>query len=137
PKSFLKLEGVKQALDSNEIKFPLIVKPRYGSASFGLYICNSNDELNNAYRQCHAAIESSSFSKFNISEAVLIQEYIAGDEYGVDIVLDTRSRYLGHCAKKKLTMRAGETDKATVVEPQPFESAAKAIAAGLMYTGNL
>jgi len=45
--------------------------------------------------------------------------------------------YIGYTAKRKLAMRAGETDKAVSVDPTPFDEVIKKIATALPHRGNL
>ena len=49
------------------------------------------------------------------ARSVLIQERIAGDEYGFDVVNDLRGRYVTTLVRRKLRMRAGQTDRAEAV----------------------
>jgi carbamoyl-phosphate synthase large subunit len=45
--------------------------------------------------------------------------------------------FIGFAAKKKLAMRAGETDKAITVAPASFEGIVAKIARALLHRGNL
>jgi biotin carboxylase len=62
--------------------WPVIVKPVAGCASDGLHCCNSEAEVAQAYENI--------IGRFNmlglLNNAVLVQEYLAGDEYVVDTV---------------------------------------------------
>ena len=51
-----------------------------------------------------------SFDKF------IVQEFVDGVEYNVDILYGRSSRVLSSCVKEKLFMRAGETDKARLCD---------------------
>ncbi|MEN1944761.1 ATP-grasp domain-containing protein [Luteimonas sp. MJ293] len=42
----------------------------------------------------------------------MYQERIFGDEYGMDVLNDLHGNFIHACSRKKLLMRAGETDKA-------------------------
>jgi carbamoyl-phosphate synthase large subunit len=80
------------------LHFPLIVKPRKGSASMGIATVHSNKELLAASRS---------------NSDCIIQEFIEGPEWGVDAYVDLINRKtITVFTKKKLKMRAGETDKA-------------------------
>ncbi|WP_061040391.1 ATP-grasp domain-containing protein [Vibrio coralliirubri] len=138
PKTYIELGQAIVDIDNKCIKFPLIVKPRWGSASFGLYIVNTIGELEESYRQCHSNLSTSYLSQFKKShQDVIIQEFIEGSEYGVDIFNDLKSTYHGFVAKKKLSMRSGETDKATTVSPRLFLDSATKIGKNLGHIGNL
>jgi len=67
----------------------------------------------------------------------LIQEMIAGVEYGMDILNDFNGNYLHCCARRKIAMRAGETDKAETVYEERFENLGKNISAALRHIGVL
>ncbi|MHC4883261.1 MAG: ATP-grasp domain-containing protein, partial [Planctomycetota bacterium] len=79
------------------LKWPVMVKPRKGSASVDIMICH--DKL-----QLEAAFES-------VTEP-MIQEILDGTEYGYDLFGDQDFRPVSVYCKEKLMMRAGETDKA-------------------------
>ncbi|HSH44954.1 MAG TPA: N-acetylmuramic acid 6-phosphate etherase, partial [Longimicrobiales bacterium] len=70
-------------------------------------------------------------------KAVLIQELIEGDEYGVDILYDKEESFIGFTAKKKLAMRAGETDKAVTVPSEVLKEVVHTIAQNLPHRGNM
>lgn len=92
------LEDFKMALLEKKIAFPVFVKPRKGSASNGIGVINSEKEI--------AALS-------NRQDDIIIQQHLGYDEYGVDVYVDLLSREIVSIfAKKKLAMRAGETDKA-------------------------
>ncbi len=58
-----------QSFNADEWNFPLIVKPRSASGSRGVIKVNSPEEL----------------AKLNRSSALLVQEYLPGEEYSVDV----------------------------------------------------
>ncbi len=137
PKTFLSPFCAEKALSSRALSFPLIVKPRWGSASTGLFIVNSSNELTLAYEACRGIIEKSHLAHLGIHDAVIIQEFIKGTEYGLDILYGKDEKFIGFTAKKKLIMRAGETDKAVTVNPKPFQKIVSKIALNLPHRGNL
>ncbi|HDY8043921.1 TPA: ATP-grasp domain-containing protein [Vibrio vulnificus] len=138
PATFIELENVFPLLESGALRYPLIVKPRWGSASFGLFIVNNDAELLEAHSSCKGSLASSYLAQFKQSDSdVIIQEYIDGKEYGLDIFNDMNGCYRGVVCKEKLAMRAGETDKAVTVESSRFRSFAKVIGERLMHVGNM
>lgn len=137
PATFLGLSDVEQALELGEIRFPLIIKPRWGSASIGLFMVDNREDLVTSFESCRKAVAKSSLSSLGSDESVIIQEVIQGPEYGVDVLYDHRENYLGFTAKKKLAMRAGETDKAVTVSPDLFRDLIDKIANSLPHRGNL
>lgn len=67
----------------------------------------------------------------------MIQPLIAGEEFGLDILNDLDGRFVACCAKRKLLMRSGETDKAEVVEDAGLEALARRISECFRHVGNL
>lgn len=97
-KSYITLDAFYEDLDRKEIGFPVFVKPVKGSAS--LHISKAGDR------------ETVEFL-FSHGEQMMIQEYMDGQEIGADVYIDLLSReVVSIFTKKKLVMRAGETDKA-------------------------
>lgn len=88
---------VAKKVKSNQLQFPLFCKDRYGSGSSGINKISSIEEL----------------EKYKNDEEKIFQEYIEGQEYGVDVYIDMISNQIVSIfIKHKLGMRAGETDKA-------------------------
>lgn len=137
PATFLTLEDVQAALAASVLSFPLIVKPRWGSASIGLFLVDSLDELAVGFEQCHRAVRRSGLASLGSERPVIIQQVIQGAEYGVDFLYGKKENFIGFAAKKKLAMRAGETDKAVTVAPELFEPLVAKIASVLQHRGNL
>ncbi|MCD7726082.1 MAG: ATP-grasp domain-containing protein [Clostridiales bacterium] len=86
-----------RAVEAGEISYPVFVKPIKGSASIHINKVGSRKEIE---------------VLFDLYEDLMIQEYMDGTEYGADVYIDMIS---GKCTdifiKKKIRMRAGETDK--------------------------
>jgi carbamoyl-phosphate synthase large subunit len=138
PISFVGLEVALQTIKNKSVCYPLIVKPRWGSASFGLHVVESDNELIEAYDVCKKSLANSYLSQFKESDDdVLIQEFINGKEYGVDIFNDMEQTYRGVVCKEKLSMRAGETDKAITVDATRFDNFARVIGETLKHVGNM
>lgn len=137
PETFLTVAGAVDALKVGCVQFPLIIKPRWGSASIGLYVVETREDLESGFKACQKAVESSSLSSLGAEDSVIIQEVIQGPEYGVDILYGRNEEFIGFTAKKKLAMRAGETDKAVTVAPEPFQEMVAKVASALPYRGNL
>ncbi len=97
-KTYSDLESFYQAAEKGEITYPVFVKPMKGSAS--LQIAKAGDA------------ETVKFL-FEHGENMIIQEFMTGQEIGADCYIDMISNELVSVfTKKKLVMRAGETDKA-------------------------
>lgn len=97
-KTYITLEDFDRAIEQGDITYPVFVKPIKGSAS--LQISKAEDRETVVFL-------------FGQSPNMMIQEYMTGQEIGVDCYIDTLSEeVVSIFAKKKLVMRAGETDKA-------------------------
>jgi len=108
------------SIDEFDGNFPLIKKKIYGSGSVGLAIIRDKYQLEN----------------FKEGEEIL-QQFIKGQEYGIDIFNDLYGNFIHCCVKKKILMRAGETDKAEVVNNKKYISYAKKISKAFRHIGNL
>ena len=97
PQTFIDLALATDQLTVGALSFPLIVKPRKGSASLDITTCH--DKL-----QLEAAFEA--------TPEPMIQEFLEGVEYGYDLFGDRDFKPISVYCKEKLVMRAGETDKA-------------------------
>lgn len=118
-KTFISLAEVEDALNNGEIAYPVVVKPRFGMGSLGVYFADNLQELHCFYSKCREKIYSS-YLKFESAvysdDCVIMQEYISGQEYGLDIINDLNGKYVNTVCKRKIAMRAGETDIAETVD---------------------
>jgi len=140
PKTFIDLAEAKKAIEIGELKFPLVIKPRWGSASIGIDFPEDMEELELAYRLQSIRLKRTILaeaSKDDIDYAILIQEKIPGKEYGMDVLNDFEGNYLGTFVRQKLQMRSGETDKAISVIDERFEEIGRTIGENLAHIGNL
>jgi len=140
PKTFIDLNEAKKAIAAGELEFPLVLKPRWGSASIGIDYPENLRELELSYELQSLRLKKtilSEASKEDIDHAILIQEKLKGDEYGMDILNDFEENYVGTFVRKKLAMRGGETDKAISVIDNGFEEIGKLIGERLKHIGNM
>lgn len=97
-KSYIDKEQFYADVDAGAINYPVFVKPVRGSASLSIskvYDRNTVELL------------------FAHSDGLMIQEFLNGQEIGADVYIDMVSgEVVSIFTKKKLLMRAGETDKA-------------------------
>lgn len=131
PKTYLSEVAVKNAIKAGELSYPIIMKPRWGMASMGIYKVENEDELHFFTQKCCRDIFSSYLkyeSSTTVDEAIIYQEIMVGEEYGLDVLNDLNGNYIATFAKQKVTMRSGETDLGRTADPKPFEDMAKAIA---------
>jgi carbamoyl-phosphate synthase large subunit len=140
PKTFLTLDDARDALESNIFHFPVVVKPRWGSASIGIEFPETMEELELAYRLVLLKISKGilyEVSKHDLKQSVMIQEKINGIEFGLDILNDFSGQSVQVYAKEKLAMRAGETDKAVLRNKSDIEELGRYIGCALGHIGNL
>lgn len=140
PKTFIDLEEAKKAINAGELKFPLVIKPRWGSASIGIDFPEDIRELELAYELQTIRLKRTILaeaSKEDIDHAILIQEKIPGAEFGMDVLNDFEGNYVGTFVRQKLQMRSGETDKAISVIDERFEKVGQIIGENLKHIGNL
>jgi len=67
----------------------------------------------------------------------LLQEAIEGEEFGLDVLNDLNGRFVAVCVKRKLLMRAGETDKAQVIEDEELSALGRRISEAFRHVGNM
>ena len=80
-----------------KIKYPVFVKPIKGSASISIFKVYDSDTVDILFKN---------------DTDLMIQEYMNGQEIGADVYIDMISgEVISIFTKKKLKMRAGETDK--------------------------
>lgn len=105
-----------------KISFPVFIKPVRGCGSIGIQKVENIELL-------------SAFCKYS-SEEMLIQQFAGGEEYGADLYVDMLShKPVSIFVKKKLRMRAGETEKSISVKDPLLFDLIKKTAASLSLSG--
>src|SRR5690625_1135548 len=140
PLTYISLDAARRAIDKGELSFPLVIKPRWGSASVGISFPETLRELELGYELQHLNLKRTILSKASqqdIHNAILIQEKLPGKEYGFDILNDFNGSYVGSFFREKLAMRSGETDKALSVVDEQLQHLGKKIGDNLKHIGNL
>jgi carbamoyl-phosphate synthase large subunit len=113
PNSFFSLEEF-------DGRFPVIKKPIRGSGSADTSEITKQAELS-AFKE----------------GVDMLQTLVDGVEYGVDILNDLDGQFVSVCVKRKILMRAGETDKSTVVQHPEIEKLSLQVGGALRHVGNL
>lgn len=138
PKTFINPKEAKHALQNGQLQFPLVLKPRWGSGSIGIEFVSTMDELEEVYAILLKKVKKSILATASQGdEYILIQEKIQGQEYGVDVMNDLKGQNRGVSVKKKLAMRAGETDKAQTVDNATIREIGHILGENLHHIGNL
>lgn len=97
-RSWIDKEAFFNDVKKGNAYYPVFVKPAKGSASVN---------ISKAYDQETVEL------LFNHEDGLMIQEFLNGEEIGADVYIDLISgEVISIFTKKKLKMRAGETDKA-------------------------
>lgn len=141
PKTYLTLQDAMQAVDRGELSLPVVVKPRWGTASLLIEYPQTALELDMTYRLNELRVKRSlladTHAGFSDQSHLLVQEMLLGTEYGLDIVNDLQGRYITTFVKQKLAMRAGETDKARTVTNEGLLALGRTIGEASGHVGNL
>lgn len=82
-------------------QFPLFVKPRSGMGSIGAHKVGSQTELDYLSNQ---------------NPELIVQEYISGFEYTLDILADLNGRVLSVIPRERIEVRSGEVVKSWTAE---------------------
>lgn len=140
PHTFESLADARMALAQGDIAFPLVVKPRRGVSSIGMHCAEDDEELELFYRVAKKQIEHSFLGELNATDPqrnVLIQEQLSGEEYGMDVLNDLNGNYVSTFVKRKIRMRAGQTDRAVTVRDDRLEMIGQIIGEKLRHIGLL
>ena len=140
PQTYSTLSDVRIAIKKGLLQFPLVVKPRWGSASIGIDFPETDEELDLAFKLQQIKLKKSilnTASQHDFDNAILIQEKMDGNEYGMDIVNDFDGNYFGTFVRQKVNMRSGETDKALSVIDKRFDAIGHTISENLKHIGSL
>lgn len=104
PKTYKDLKDFNRDYENKKINFPVFVKPCRGSASVNVSQVKDFAELKGL------------FIKY---DNLIVQEYMDGQELGVDVYVDMISGEVTSIfIKEKIKMRAGETDKAVSIKDE-------------------
>lgn len=96
-KSYIDKEDFYTDVKAGKIAYPVFVKPARGSASISISKVYDKETVD---------------LLFGHEKGLIIQEYLDGQEIGADVYIDMISgEVVSIFTKKKLKMRAGETDK--------------------------
>lgn len=97
-RSYTDKEAFYKDAQNGILEYPVFVKPVRGSASIAISKVEDRETLELLFAN---------------NENLMIQEYLKGQEIGADVYIDMISgEVVSVFTKKKLVMRAGETDKA-------------------------
>lgn len=106
-KSWMNKEEFYKAVEVGEVTYPVFVKPYRGSASISISKVYDRETVDLLFAH---------------EDDLMIQEFLNGQEIGADVYIDMISgEVVSIFTKKKIKMRAGETDKAvSFKDPELF-----------------
>lgn len=113
----------------------MMLKARFGVSSLGCEIVRDETELVLAHELLERRLVGN--CPGNPNQGILIQNYLEGQEYGLDVVNDLEGRYVATFIRCKHRMRAGMTDRATTLEDSRFEKLGRKLGEELRHIGIL
>jgi carbamoyl-phosphate synthase large subunit len=105
--------SVEQIFSAEQTQYPYLIKPFDGSCSIGVTKVQSREEL-------------VFFSKY--VKNPLLQEYIEGEEYTVDVLVDFAGKVRCVVPRLRMETRAGEVSKGMTVKDAAIIETTKAVA---------
>ena len=97
-RSWMDREEFYRAVQAGEVRYPVFVKPSRGSASISISKVYDRETVDLLFAH---------------EDGLMIQEFLDGQEIGADVYIDLLSgEVVSVFTKRKIKMRAGETDKA-------------------------
>ena len=122
-KSYDNIADFEKDLAESKAKFPVFVKPICGSASISIQKVNDLETVK---------------LLFTKDDNLMIQEFLNGQEIGADVYIDMISKeVVSIFTKKKLVMRAGETDKAVSFKDEKLFDLITSFVKESGYTGQI
>lgn len=106
-RSWMDKDEFYKAVDAGKVSYPVFVKPYRGSASISISKVYDKETVDLLFAH---------------EDDLMIQEFLDGQEIGADVYIDLISgEVVSIFTKKKIKMRAGETDKAvSFKDPELF-----------------
>ena len=140
PETELRASAVLEKLKAGQMSWPVVIKPRWGMGSLGIYEASDEEELKVLTRMAMRKV-SGSYMKYESlrapEECVIFQEKLPGQEYGLDVINNLKGEYCNTIVKEKFGMRSGETDCARTVEAPELKEIGRKLSALIRQPGNL
>ena len=127
PQTHLNLQSTLAAITKGELHYPIIVKPRFGCGSISMSVAEDEESLRYLADQTTRAVNRSylKYESAGEEDKIIFQECLQGQEYGADVINDLDGRFVNTVIKKKVAMRAGETDIAELCDQHEIVATAK------------
>ncbi|WP_214825912.1 ATP-grasp domain-containing protein [Exiguobacterium algae] len=111
-----------EGLDPTQMQFPLFIKPKSGSASIHTFKVNNEGELR---------------TYLNVIKDPILQEFITGEEYTVDVFVDFNGKIISVCPRLRMETRGGEVSKGKITKDRVIIEDVKRLVAALGGIGHL
>lgn len=122
-KSYMDKEEFFADVETGKAKYPVFVKPAKGSASIAISKVYDKETIELLFKH---------------DEGLMIQEFLDGQEIGADVYIDMISgKIVSIFTKKKILMRAGETDKAVSFKDEKLMEVIKKFVSEAGYRGQI
>ena len=122
-RSYMDKEAFFADVDAGVITYPVFVKPARGSASISISKVYDRETVELLFAH---------------EDGLMIQEFLDGQEIGADVYIDMLSHeVVSIFTKKKLKMRAGETDKAVSFKDEALFALIERFAKEAGYNGQI
>ncbi|WP_290896930.1 ATP-grasp domain-containing protein [Eubacterium sp.] len=122
-KSYMDKDEFFADLDNETAKFPVFVKPARGSASISISKVTDRETVDLLFAH---------------EDGLMIQEFLDGQEIGADVYIDMiTGEVVSIFTKKKIKMRAGETDKAVSFKDEKLFELIKEFVIRASYRGQI
>ena len=122
-KSYIDRDLFYKDVQDGVINYPVFVKPVCGSASISISKVYDKETIDNL---------------FDHNDNLMIQEFLNGQEIGADVYIDMISKeVVSIFTKKKIVMRAGETDKAVSFKDEQLFKLIKIFAQQVGFEGQI
>lgn len=122
-KSYMDKETFFADVDAGLITYPVFVKPARGSASISISKVYDRETVELLFAH---------------EDGLMIQEFLDGQEIGADVYIDMVSHeVVSIFTKKKLKMRAGETDKAVSFQDEKLFALIEQFVKDVGYNGQI
>jgi len=102
--------------------FPLFIKPRVGRGAVDAHLIRDGRDL--AYF-------------LGCIDAPVIQEYLSGPEFTIDVLCDQRGRPISIVPRERVVIRSGVIDRGRTVKSKPLMELAERVCETFVFTGAL
>lgn len=138
PETVLDEAEARNALRAGRLRFPLVVKPRWGTGSICVEFARDEHELElvcQFARHKLATLSPGGVGPGIMPADLVIQQAASGVEYCFDLVNDLEGSPQGVLTRRKLVSRAGEADRAVTEHHPGLEELGTRMANALRHPG--